>query len=114
MFELGQHFSNNYRTWGLGGNKLGINYYIKRDKFMKQWSTSGPRNRPGVCWHSSLTEHSWGRAGVHNGETDLSSTEGRWGVESTHLLVPAADHAAHGQAHAPVLAHHVGEQFGGC
>ena len=34
--------------------------------------------------------------------------------ESTHLLVPATDHAAHGEAHAPVLAHHVGQQFGGC
>ena len=33
--------------------------------------------------------------------------------EGTHLLVPATDHAAHGEAHAPVLAHHVGEQLGG-
>lgn len=39
-----------------------------------------------------------------------------WGAQAqaTHLLVPATDHAAHGEAHAPVLEHHVGKQLGGC
>ena len=39
---------------------------------------------------------------------------GIWRREGTHFLVPATDHAAYGEAHAPVLARHVGEQFGGC
>lgn len=34
-------------------------------------------------------------------------------MESPHLFVPATDHTTHGEAHAPVLAHHVGEKFGG-
>lgn len=39
---------------------------------------------------------------------------GTWRMKSTHLLIPTTDHTAHREAHAPVLAHHVGQQLGGC
>lgn len=51
---------------------------------------------------------------MYSGELLSQQQGGSMRNESTHLLVPATDHAAHGEAHAPVLAHHVGEQFGGC